>query len=72
MNASISTPTPSASAMGWMIADPPGTKEKKTENMMSAAAVTTRAEAVKPCRTDARASCVSEKCSRIRDTRNTW
>ena len=40
-----------ASAIGLIVPEPSGTNAKKTKNMMSAAAVTTRAFAAKPCRT---------------------
>ena len=42
--------------MGLSDASPSGTNAANTANMMTAAAVTTRAEAVKPLRTAARAS----------------
>ncbi len=46
--ASITMPTASPRAIGLSDASPSGTKAANTENMMSAAAVTTRAEEVKP------------------------
>ena len=47
-NASITMPTAKPSAIGLSDASPSGTNAAKTANMMRAAAVTTRAEEVKP------------------------
>ena len=49
-NASITMPTARPSAIGLSDASPSGTKAANTANMMSAAAVTTRADDVKPDR----------------------
>ena len=53
-NASTDTPTASPNAICWMVVEPPGTKAMKTLVMMSAAAVTTRAEARNPSFTASR------------------
>ena len=48
-NASKATPIASANAIALIAPEPSGTNAKKTKNMMSAAAVTTRAACWKPC-----------------------
>ena len=79
-NASIAMPTARPSAIGLSVASPSGTNAAKTANMMTAAAVTTRADAVNPERTVPTASARSAppararawtKSSRMRETRNT-
>ena len=68
--ASTKTPMARPNAICWMVAVPLGMKATKTLTMMSAAAVTTRAEAWNPRVT---ASCGSPECtksSRIAETRN--
>ncbi len=70
-NASKAMPTARPRAIGLMVPEPSGTKAKKTKNMMSAAAVTTRAPFAKPFATDCRASPVRTNSSRIPETRKT-
>ena len=70
-NASNAMPTASPRAMPLMVPPPSGTNAKKTKNMMSAAAVTTRAPFAKPTATARRASPNRTYCSRMPETRNT-
>ena len=70
-NASNATPIASANAMPLMTPVPSGTKAKKTKNMMSAAAVTTRAACWKPCTIELRGSRVLTRIPRACRTRNT-
>ena len=80
-NASITMPTARPRAIGFSDASPSGTNAANTANMMTAAAVTTRAEAVNPERTVRTASVAIglppalarawTKSSRMRETRNT-
>ena len=70
-NASTRTPTASARPISLVTASGLITKAAKTLNMISAAAVTTRALSENPVRTDSRASPVWTKVSRIRETRKT-
>ncbi|CPU66565.1 Uncharacterised protein [Mycobacteroides abscessus] len=54
-NASTSTPTARPSAMGLRLMSPSGTNATNTANMMTAAAVTTFADAWNPVKIDRRA-----------------
>ncbi|OUE29778.1 hypothetical protein BFL35_13535 [Clavibacter michiganensis] len=69
--ASKKMPTARPSAMVLITPAPSGTKAAKTKNMMSAAAVTTRAAPEKPVTMARLASPWCTKSSRIPETRNT-
>ncbi len=70
-NASIAMPTARPSAITLMTGAPSGTNAAKTKNMMSAAAVTTRAAPLKPCVIACRGGAPCTYASRMPDTRNT-
>ena len=69
--ASKAIPTASPRAIGLIDPEPSGTKAKKTKNMMSAAAVTTREPLAKPRATDCLALPVLTNSSRMPETRKT-
>jgi len=68
--ASSATPIARPNAIGLMLPSPAGTKNANTENMISAAAMTTLAEWTKPS-SIARSTLPWMYSSRIRLTRNT-
>ena len=71
MKASTNTPTARPSAIGLTVMSLCGMNAAKTLIMMTAAAVTTRALAVKPAVIALRGSRVCTYSSRIRETRKT-
>ncbi len=71
-NASIRMPIANASPIDLITGSSGRMKPENTETMISAAAVTTRAELAKPSRTASRAEAPCAWASCIRLTRNTW
>ena len=70
--ASTSTPTARPNPIGRTIARWENAKPRKTEVMMTAAAVTTLAPCTKPERTAVRASSPWARASCMPETRNIW
>lgn len=70
--ASMKMPSANASPIDLMIGSEDRTKPPKTEIMISAAAVTTRALWRKPSRTASTGAAPKVTSSRMRETRKTW